>query len=211
LSFFNLISAPARQFLAPVIDLCAFYSNPYRRPVNYKQDLLDDKKDEKGNYIPSIKTKIATIYTETEDKFSEIAQYHNNLQNNFTALEKILTDRIETLLPGAGAAGLASAYFEAKSRYGTVPFSSQVKNPRVRFAHHCWHSISGAVRHSINHILFIGPLIAIVWLFVDMVDQNGGVKNALDDLKEISPSAIIFRLLLSAPLGLITWFGLSLA
>jgi hypothetical protein len=29
---FHLIAAPARPFLAPAVDLCAFYSNPYRRP-----------------------------------------------------------------------------------------------------------------------------------------------------------------------------------
>ena len=33
LSSFHIISASSRQFLAPAIDLCAIYSNPYRRPV----------------------------------------------------------------------------------------------------------------------------------------------------------------------------------
>jgi hypothetical protein len=33
--FFHCIAAPARPFFAPVADLCAFYSNPYPRPIGF--------------------------------------------------------------------------------------------------------------------------------------------------------------------------------
>jgi hypothetical protein len=175
----------------------------------YKQDLLDDKKDENGNAIPSIKTKIGDAYSQAEKKFTEINQYHTDLTTSFARLEQDFIDKINALLPGAGAVGLASAYFEAKGRYGMLPFKSESKKQGERLLQYCWYGLVGCVRHSINHILFIAPIIGIVAMFASMLDFHNGVQSALQSVSNIPPSVILFRAFLSLPFGLLSWFGFS--
>lgn len=180
--------------------------------VNYKKDLLDDKTDDNGNHVPSTKTKITTLHTQTEDKFKEIEKYRLDVTRQFAELEESLTAKIEALLPGAAAAGLSSAYFEAKGRYGLVPYTSTTKNSFMRGIEAARYYTVMTLRHSVNHIFFVAPLLGIVALFVDMMlkGQTGTAPvSDMDTIAGIPVSVLMFRFVLSLPLGVLALFGYS--
>ncbi len=137
----------------------------------YHDDLLTDRKDEEGKIVPSIKT--------------SIDEYIKEQRGEFIKLRKNLEDEIRSLLPEAGAAGLSSAYFEAKKRYGTVP---DKKNSGV-----FWF-----------YFLFIAPLIVIIFLMVFGNSLGLGEFIIKGDFKY---NALWNRFFISSPFAMLSWFG----
>lgn len=181
----------------------------HARITQYGSELLDDKEDSEGNKIPSIKTQITTIQDQSTDKLKEINKYHALTQTRFDTLERDLTQKINGLLPQAGAAGLASAYFDSKSRYGVAQFSTNNSEWYKVAPAWVWHHISSTIRHSVNYIFFITPLFGIAWLFLGMPFNHEEIQSGLQGLKELTVEQLPARFTLSIPFALISWFGFS--
>ena len=133
---------------------------------DYHGDLLTDTKDANGVDVLSIKT--------------EIDEYFNNQKNEFIKLREELQDKILALLPEAGAAGLSAAYFEAKRKYGAVPYEKNANKEKINrtILQNIWHIIKLIVhliatnmKGFLFYCLFIIPLLVIVWMFNDIISD----------------------------------------
>ena len=167
---------------------------------DYHGDLLTDTKDANGVDVLSIKT--------------EIDEYFNNQKNEFIKLREELQDKILALLPEAGAAGLSAAYFEAKRKYGAVPYEKNANKEKINrtILQNIWHIIKFIVhliatnmKGFLFYCLFIMPLLVIVWMFNDIISDLPE-DNDLDTLVYIS---LLFRIFLVTPFIAISWFGLN--
>ena len=145
----------------------------------YYSDLLVDKKDEEGKDILSIKT--------------DVNKYIKNQEDTFKQLEGI----IRGLLPGAGAAGLASTYLNAKKRYGVVSVHEMSDDGKENF----WHVVTTGFKTLLFYSMFIVPLVAIVLMFGDVIDKLGNSQSNIYSL-------LLIRFFIATPLAGISWFGL---
>ncbi len=177
--------------------------------IAFKQDLLDDKQDAEGNKIHSIKTQIAASQEASTTKLKEINQYHTDTQTRFDTLQEELTRKINGLLPQAGAAGLASAYFDSKARYGMVPHKTELSAWYTIAPAWAWHHLSSTLRHSVSYVFFISPLFGIAWLLLGMPLDHAALQGGLQNVKDLTPEQLPARMLLSTPFALISWFGFS--
>ena len=148
----------------------------------YHSDLLVDKKDEEGKDILSIKT--------------DVNKYIKNQEVTFKQLEEI----IRGLLPEAGAAGLASTYFEAKKRYGVLSDNELVGG----IWNNKLHLVTKGFKTLLFYSMFIVPLLFIVWMFYGVISE----PNKYKDLGGIGYALLLFRIFLVAPLAGISFFGL---
>jgi hypothetical protein len=182
-------------------------------------ELLTGEKDASGKVIiKSLNEQITELHSEQKKKSLEMSQFiseRNGEINKFTQeskekykkLKQNLESEIRELLPGAGAAGLSSAYVQAKSRYGHKEYD---KEP---FALTCWpkanalavkfdkciHVITGNFSTIIYYVMFLAPLIYMFY-HIDLLFK---------DIQNIDLKVLIFKSLLSLPLGLVSWFGFS--
>ena len=177
----------------------------------YHDDLLTDKKDREGNIVPSIKTKMV--------------EYIKDQRGDFNQLRKDLKKEIHDLLPEAGAAGLASAYFEAKTRYGAVPYKNPTDEEKVdeknadkktddeknsdetTFSrpNAFWHFIGTNIKGIMFYTLFIAPLGFIVY-FILFGDLKLG-EFIVDE--KFNYNALWNRFFISSPFATLSWFGWS--
>ena len=125
-----------------------------------------------------------------------------------------MQDKILALLPEAGAAGLSAAYFEAKRKYGAVPYEKNANKEKINRTtpQNIWHIIKFIVhliatnmKGFLFYCLFIIPLLVIVWMFNDIISDLPE-DNDLDTLVYIS---LLFRIFLVTPFIAISWFGLN--
>ena len=153
-----------------------------------------DTQDEEGQGAKlSIKSQILT----TQKQIEEI---NSQAESDFSELKDTLETDIRSLLPEAGSAGLSSAYFEAKARYGPIPYEEKVHGSgrKARFGHFLKNLWRGG---SMNYIAFIAPLLFLTYHYV------GFIRDSTAD--EITLSAILLRFLLATPLAAISLFGWS--
>lgn len=192
-----------------ISDILDSVQKDHSRVSQFASELLDDRADTEGNAIPSIKTKILKVQDESSKELASIKDFHLTLQEDFDELKTELKNKIESLLPGATVAGLSFAYSDAKAIYGAVPVNSD-KDGNVTKKRATWHYLVQAVKVGINYILFIMPLCFISWFLWDWVASNMTLSSQNIELKNhADPLFFIFRLLISAPLGLISYFGYS--
>ncbi len=128
-------------------------------------------------------------YEEQKKTFDELIAQHQELfeedRSNREQKAQELENKIEALLPGAGTVGLAKSYFDAKRRYGYVPYHEMSKKSEdthdkgnsgnVKEFWQWAKRIGQWAKHvvvSSPHLLFdLGffalPLIALIWVNYD--------------------------------------------
>lgn len=124
------------------------------------------------------------------------------------SLRAALENEIRSLLPGAGAAGLSSAYVDAKARYAPGKFEYTGKKDEKSFwikksACWLWHALKSSAPPLVFYGMFLGPLVFIATYFYDLF-------NVLKDRpQEFNKDMWLFRGLFSLPLVTISLFGWS--
>jgi len=175
---------------------------------------LVDELDEGGNKrATSIDSKLKSLQQQLKAGVEEIKQ-----------LKPTLAEEIRSLLPKAGAAGLSSAYFEAKSKYAYVPYKGNL-NEKFYWLKNCLHWVGSYLAPLANYTMFIAPLIAILVLFYDAFNKMSGndasflVDGFFEPLDaevsisngnngaHLNPEIWLFRILFCTPLAIISWFG----
>jgi myosin heavy subunit len=164
-----------------------------------------------NRHIPSIKVQIDNfkeLCKATHEEAKEGVSRQDMELKNFSAEQKIkfdelynaLNDKINSLLPGAGAAGLASSYYEAKMRYSTTNDLSSLDDDVSKRMKLKWQDfVNQFAEYSLNMILFIAPLVALIVLFPDF--------HAPDAFKD-NPYAILFyKVTLTIPFFIISSYG----
>ncbi len=183
---------------------------------SYHKKLLIDEKDDEGNPVNSIKT--------------ENENYIKDQKGNFNQLRKDLEEEIRALLPEAGAAGLSSAYFEAKTRYGAVPYKRPTDEEKIDekntdkktddkkntdkktddettlcIPNAFWHFIGTNTKGVMFYTLFILPLAVIIYL---MVSNNiTGLIDIVNKDGTLNFNALLRRFFISSPFAMLSWFG----
>ncbi len=173
----------------------------------YHSSLLTDTKDKNGKIVPSIKTSIEDYIKDQRGEFNKI---HGDLGSVFTQLRNDLEAEIRSLLPEAGAAGLSSAYFEAKTRYGAVPYKKLTDNNTAdettwAIPNSVWRFIGTNIKGVVFYTLFILPLIVIIYLMVN--NSIGGLNDLIKDDGTLNPNALLRRFFISSPFAMLSWFG----
>lgn len=122
----------------------------------------------------------------------------------FSDLKKALGEKILSLLPSAGAAGLASTYYDAKSKYGVTQFHSVSDDPMNRgsfLQRFVAHDPASMVATIVFYIMFLGPIIVIIVLFYDLIEKMVTLPPGVVD------RYLIARTLVAIPLGTVSLFG----
>ncbi len=144
----------------------------------------------------------APIMQQIWNSIEEIEKFKQEQPAQFADLKNMLEADIRSLLPGAGAAGLASAYAQAKARYGALPYEEKVTLWNAIFAF--FNLLKGHSSNTLHYVLFIAPLIFVTWHFSDLAqivnDPNGG--GATWEL-------ILMKLAISMPAIPVSLFGWS--
>jgi hypothetical protein len=162
------------------------------------ENLMEDTKDQEGNVTAECPVSaIQSLQKKISDEFDGIKSDRKMSANQLEELKVALEAEIRSLLPGAGAARLAHAYFDAKARYGSTPFRPNAKANDL-------FNVLTSVQHSLKNLsflfyyaLFIAPLIVIYWTFKDIVIQD------------LTLGILLFRVLISTPMAIVSWFGFS--
>ena len=177
----------------------------------FREELISDTdtQDEEGQDAkPSIKSQIL----ETQKQIEGIK---SQAESDFSKLKDTLEKEIRSLLPEAGSAGLSSAYFQAKARYGPIPYDKKAHGswPGADL----WHSFKNIFRGGLmNYIAFIAPLLFLTCLYLFfyypdfyylILDHSIFIENSTKD--EITFLTILLRFLVSTPLVAISLFGWS--
>ena len=198
------ISASLKQGQADAEEIKSEIDTFHREIKELYNLLLTDTKGEEGQDVDtqdeegqSAKLSIKNQILKTQEQIEEI-----NLQtkSDFSELKDTLEKEIRSLLPEAGSAGLSSAYFEAKARYGPIPYEEKVHGSghKARFLHSFKNIWRGGL---MNYIAFIAPLLFLTYYYV------GFIGDSTKD--EITLSTILLRFLLATPLAAISFFGWS--
>jgi len=170
--------------------------------------------------INDLKAKITTVldeateYQETSKKDLQALKDNNakekadiflKTRKDFSDLRESLNQQILNLLPSAGAAGLSSTYYDAKSRYGVTQFHSNSADPSHKgtfFQRAFAHNPSSVIATGFFYLMFLAPITVIIVLFYDLLE-----KLATMQLGEVSDRYIAVRALIALPLGTVSLFG----
>jgi predicted nucleic acid-binding Zn-ribbon protein len=141
-----------------------------------------------------------------DDFKAETAKLIQTAQIQVETLKTNLESEIRSLLPGAGAAGLASAYVDAKSNYGPIPFEyTGTRQGRwvwlKSFGAWCAHQVRNYSAPIVFYAMFIGPVAVFAWFFHDILDFFKTHPEKFD------PSLFLFRVGISIPLLTVSLFG----
>ena len=144
----------------------------------------------------------APLFQQILDSIEEVEKFKNEQPAQFADLKNMLEADIRSLLPGAGAAGLASAYAQAKARYGALPYEEKVTLWNAIFAF--LNLLKGHSGNALHYVLFIAPLIFVTWHFSDLAqiasDPNGGGATL---------ELVLMKLAISTPAIPVSLFGWS--
>jgi hypothetical protein len=120
----------------------------------------------------------------------------------FADLQEKLEGQILSLLPSAGAAGLASTYYDAKAKYSVTPFHPNPLRVGSWFQRKFGQDPTSLVSTIFFYVMFLGPIATIIWLFFDLLHDLATLPA-----KSISDRYLIFRTLIAVPLGTVSLFG----
>jgi len=131
------------------------------------------------------------------------------LNERFDKLHKSLQEKILALLPSAGAAGLASTYYDAKSRYAPTSYAGKPGAPVLTGWKKLMRSVVGnnpasVVATVFFYAMFILPLLALAWGTYELVrdlEQNRG--------STLNIEVLALRFLVAVPLATISAFGFA--
>ena len=160
----------------------------------FHEDLIlgTDTQDEENQ---EAKLSIKSQILETQEQIEKI---NSQAESDFSKLKDTLAKEIRSLLPEAGSAGLSSAYFQAKGRYGAI---DHVKNKKgfLGVGESLGHFIENRWRNGlINYIAFIAPLV-LLFVYFTLYPLE----------KDADFLTILIRFFVSAPLATISLFGWS--
>jgi hypothetical protein len=175
--------------------------------VNEAHTTIKTLLDEAKRQSEETKQKIADHQKASLEATSRLTQDHGRLLQEFhdaktqeiNSLRDTLEKEIRGLLPEAGAAGLASTYFEAKSRYAPTSFDGNGQNWLRKFF--CY--LKCYAPTVIFYGMFLAPLGVIVWIFYDLLEK---MPNSIT---EVHWEILLFRALISLPLVTVSIFGWS--
>ena len=134
----------------------------------------------------------------------KILEFEQKTRIEFKELKKEMEDEIRSLLPGAGAAGLSSAYVEAKATYGNIPYA-RAKEDKPHWWDVPHHRLKQNIPNIINYSLFLLPLIFLAYHFI--WSAEGFLSGSKTE--SITLTAIFLRILTSTPFIVISVFGWS--
>ena len=146
------------------------------------------------------KSSLDNINVFITDQGKIVSEFVDKNRVEIDSLKNELENKILSLLPTAGAAGLASTYFDAKSRYAPTPLKLNNES-NYKWMRHIFHFIKGYAGLLIPYIIFLAPLAGIVYIFWSLLDK---IKP-----EDIHFEILIFRSLISLPLITISLFGWS--
>ncbi len=166
-------------------------------------ELLVDEKDGEGEISGySIKSEINNLLAKIQEEHTAITTTHQDHKDKFSKLYDTLNEKIRSLLPGAGAAGLASSYYEAKMKYTTTNDFSLPDDKKKKLSLRAFAPQWGA--YIFHYILFLTPLVGLVWMFF-----NSGFNEIPDVFAEQPYTALLYKLTLTLPLVAISSFGFT--
>lgn len=154
---------------------------------------------------------LAFFETFKEDTDEERKALIAGAKADFDKLHEVLQTQILTLLPSAGAAGLASTYYDAKARYAPTSYAGKPGGGAERMSLAKWvtkrlfgYNPASVVATVFFYALFILPILCIVYIFYDVLHHlpNGNINNL--DLK-----ILLLRGLIALPLATISAFGFT--
>jgi|GEM_PF-4615145 len=175
-------------------------------------ELLADESDEQGNIVKkSVDTKVKNLLSEITSQYAAVQQDRKSANEKFEKLYVELSAKISSLLPGAGAAGLASSYHQAKMRYAvTDDVLTDADKIREAAKAGFWSKVGRflagyipqRLAYFFNLSLFLGPLAGIVYMFYPS-------NFTYPDLLSGNPYAVLlYKLTLTLPLVAISTYGI---
>ena len=179
----------------------------------------------------AIKTLLAEVKRESEGSTAEIKSHLEESKNKITALnqetESNLKDFIEqstvqittlkghlereitSLLPKAGAAGLASTFYEAKSKYAITSIEPKVDSIFLKYFLKLRYYFISLLTSSFFYAMFIVPLLGIFYIFYDVLESLKKLPIPASGDIHIDTTMLLFRFMLALPLVVISAFGWS--
>lgn len=170
--------------------------------IDVYNELLEDETNDQGQVTEAcVSTKIHNLFRKIQTEYDAILVTHQKQTENFEKLYVTLSERIDSLLPGAGAAGLASSYYEAKMKYTTTNDLSSLHDDKAKKMRLPWHKFLPQFAAYVFHMgLFLAPLVALVLIF-----PTFQVPAAF----AAQPYAILlYKLTLTIPLVAISSYGI---
>lgn len=176
----------------------------------YKTLFLESRGSD-NRQLPSFKAQIdnfkelcKAIYEEAKNDVSkqdmELKNFSAEQRSKFDELYKQLNDKINSLLPGAGAAGLASSYYEAKMRYSTTNDLSSLDDDTSKKMKLKWYSFfRQTIEYIFNMTLFIAPLVFLIKMFPDF--------HVPDSFADNPYATLFYKVTLTIPFFVISSYG----
>jgi hypothetical protein len=130
------------------------------------------------------------------------------MDKKFNDLHDALQTRILALLPSAGAAGLSSTYFDAKSRYAPTsyakkPGTTHLTGWRLLLRSAVGYNPASLLATVVFYALFVGPVGAIVYGSLTLLFRMENDPHFVVDYK-----MLVVRALIAVPLATLSGFGL---
>lgn len=171
----KLKSQELDQELNALEDKISNMRNMHTELASVHAEIVQDKLDEQGSIINhSIKSDINDLHENFKKEYDSIKKSNEDLksicstmyaneQAKFELLHLNLSDKINSLLPGAGAASLASSYYQAKMRYAIandLPSLNDLNGEGIKLS---WKSRFPQIStYLFNLGMFIAPLVLLV-------------------------------------------------
>jgi len=189
------------------------------------ETLLNDTEGRKSvkSEIDDLQTKISEVFADAkkhhdlaEAEFRSLKEKSNDDLNKYAAAQADrfndlygkLQGQILSLLPSAGSAGLATTYYDAKSKYGMTSFHGPVSEnghiETTRFRKLLGHNPTSLVATVFFYLLFLGPMAVIIWLFFDVLGKMSGAHPI-----SFTNQYLVIRTLIALPLATMSLFGYS--
>jgi predicted nucleic acid-binding Zn-ribbon protein len=191
-----------------------------------RRRLLEDSEAQK-----SVQSEITGLHNEIDALLKEVSDHRTSAITALTALKQnaekdretlafeskkrfdelhdTLRDRILALLPSAGAAGLSSTYYDAKSRYAPTSFSGKHGVP-IAPGWQGWarrlfgYNPASVVATITFYAMFIIPLGYIVYASVQLLSKLEADPHFVLDYR-----MLVVRFLIVLPLAAISGFGFA--
>ncbi len=144
-----------------------------------------------------------------EKSAAELGKFSSDEQARFADLYNRLQEQILSLLPSAGSAGLASTYYDAKSKYAVTSFHGAIgadgkERQPSKLRNLFGHNPTSMIATIFFYGLFLGPVAVIIWLFFDVLNKMSGPTPVT-----FSNQYLVFKALIAVPLGTMSLFGYS--
>ena len=158
--------------------------------------IINDIKDKDGNIIEeSTKTKIDNFFKKAAEE-----------KEKFDVKKQKTLEEIQDILAKTTSIELTRAYVEAKSKYGsTLIYGNLPKNFCWKHTKKFYHWLKSSSSTIFYYLLFLAPLAVMIFIFKEYFS----IMNSNEESGKIDIGLLILRAVISTPLLLISFFGLS--